>query len=136
MIQNCHLKSVNVSQKNKRRKKRRLKKRKKTRTKFRSIIKGEVLKVEEIPKPKLKETVINLLDKIANLTPHQLYLFYLGESLAPIPLLPDYFQFRLGILQFAYRLRWGWYTGVKILSEPTHLILHLLLLSLLNRNWQ
>ena len=58
---------------------------------------GEVLKVEEIPEPKLKETVINLSDKIADLTPHQLYLFYLGESFAPTPLLPDYSQFRLDI---------------------------------------
>ena len=36
-------------------------------------------------------------------------MFYLGESFSPTPLLPDYSQFRLDILQFCYRLRWAWY---------------------------
>ena len=67
------------------------------------------MKVEEIPESKLKETVINLSDKITDLSPHQLYLFFLGESFAPTPLLPDYSKFRLDLLQFAYRMRWGWY---------------------------
>ena len=35
--------------------------------------------------------------------------FYLGESFAPTPTLPDYSKFRLDVLQFAYRLRWAWY---------------------------
>ena len=65
--------------------------------------------IEEIPESKLKETVINLSDKITDLSPHQLYLFFLGESFAPTPLLPDYSKFRLDLLQFAYRMRWGWY---------------------------
>ena len=110
--------------KNVRRRSRRLKKRKRPRKKTRTAIKGEILKVEEIPESKLKETVINLSDKITDLSPHQLYLFFLGESFAPTPLLPDYSKFRLDLLQFAYRMRWGWYWHQNP-PKLTHRVCHL-----------
>ena len=95
--------------KNIKRTNRRLRKRKEPRKKSRTSIKGKVLKLEDIPGSKLKNTVINLSDKVKELTPQQLYLFYLEESFAPTPSLPGYSQFRLDILQFCYRLRWAWY---------------------------
>ena len=52
---------------------------------------------------------MNLSSKISELSPHHLYLFYLGESFAPTPSLPDYSKLMLDVLQFAYRLRWAWY---------------------------
>ena len=96
---------VNVKRKNRRMKK----KKRHHRNKPRTIIKGDKHKLEDIPIEKLEATVINLSKKIPNLTRHQLYLFYLGESFAPTPPLPDYSKFRLDILQFAYRLRWAWH---------------------------
>ena len=81
----------------------------KCRNKKRAIIKGDIPSLDNIPHDKLKNSVINLSTKIENISSHQLLLFFLGKSFAPTPSLPDYSQFRMDILQFAYRLRWAWY---------------------------
>jgi len=70
---------------------------------------GQVPSIETIDPNKLSHAVINLSTKIQEVTPHQLFLFYLGKSFAPTPALPDYSKFRLNILQFAYKLRWAWF---------------------------
>ena len=70
---------------------------------------GTVPSIETLDPETLNHAVINLSTKIQEVTPHQLYLFYLGKSYAPTPALPDYAKFRLDILQFAYKLRWAWF---------------------------
>ena len=75
----------------------------------RSEIKGVIPQITTISEENLKSCVINLSTKVTEISQHQLYLFYLGKSFAPTPPLPDYSQFRLDILQFAYKLRWAWY---------------------------
>ena len=82
---------------------------KKCRNRSRANIKGVIPTLENIPEEKLASCVINLSTRIPTLTSHQLLLFYLGQSFAPTPPLPDYSQFRLDILKFAYRLRWAWF---------------------------
>ena len=96
---------VNVKRTN-----RRLRKRKPvTRNRRRTVIKGVVPSLDNIPSDKLSNSVINLSSKITDLTSHQLLLFYLGKSFAPTPALPDYSKFKLDLLQFVYRLRYAWH---------------------------
>ena len=80
-----------------------------TRKRRRADIKGTVPQISNIPEEVLNNCVINLSTKLTEVSPHQLYLFYLGKKFAPTPPLPDYSKFRLDILQFAYKLRWAWY---------------------------
>ncbi len=68
-------------------------------------MKGVLPAVNNVPEEKLRSCVINLSTKIEDISLHQLYLFYLGKTFAPTPPLPDYSEFRLDILQFAYKLR-------------------------------
>ena len=72
-------------------------------------IRGTLPSIDNIPTETLNKCVINLSKTVKDLTPHQLYLFYLGKSFAPTPPLPDYSRFRQDVLQFAYKLRWTWF---------------------------
>ena len=102
-------KSVMSQKRFKSRRKRKKKQLHCSRKRRRTEVKGIVPAISNIPEEQLKNCVINLSSKIEEVSPHQLYLFYLGKKFAPTPPLPDYSQFRLDILQFAYKLRWAWY---------------------------
>ena len=90
-------------------KNRRFKKKNSCRNRPRSQLKGDIPTLDNIPVEKLQASAINLSSQLADLTPHQLLLFYYGKKFAPTPPLPDYSKFRLDILQFAYKLRWAWH---------------------------
>ena len=88
-----------------RRKSAHMKKRRVPAPKFRRRkVKGTLPKVEEMSLERLKDTVINLSD--VNLTKEQLYLFYLSQSFAPTPGLPNLSTFEKDLEQWYSKLRY------------------------------
>lgn len=58
---------------------------------------------------KLENTVINLTD--LQLTPEQLYIFYLSHSFAPTPPLPNLSRFQEDLDAWTNTLRWKYFFG-------------------------
>ena len=74
----------------------------------RQQIKGIVPTLNNIPKEKLTNSVINLSEN-TTLSDHHILLFYLSHSFSPLPPLPNYTKFTQDILEFSYKLRWAYY---------------------------
>ena len=72
----------------------------------RQQIKGVAPTLDNIPKEKLTNSVINLSEN-TTLSDHHLLLFYLGHSFSPSTPLPNYTKFTQDILEFSYKLRWA-----------------------------
>ena len=97
-----------ISASKRRRKRKTLRKPRISTQRFKRLqVKGVVPSLDNIPKEKLTNSVINLTD--TTLTDHHLLLFYLGHSFSPSPPLPNYTKFSQDILEFSYKLRWAYY---------------------------
>ena len=78
------------------------KKRKPKRVLRREEIKGNVPSIDEITEERMKDTVINLTD--LQLKKPQLYIFYLSQSFAPTPKLPNLAVFEKDLQNWINRL--------------------------------
>ena len=96
---------------NNRKRRQKKKKRKPKRVLRREEIKGNVPSIDEITEERMKDTVINLTD--LQLTKPQLYIFYLSQSFAPTPKLPNLTVFEKDLQNWINRLRWRYYYGNK-----------------------
>ena len=94
---------------NRRKRRQKKKKRKPKRILQREETKGNVPTIDDITEEKMKDTVINLTN--FQLTKPQLYIFYLSQSFAPTPKLPNLSIFERDLQNWINRLRWRQHYG-------------------------